>query len=82
MQLGEGRNLTGTDENGETQRLFNPREFEPWLLGWHLHFELDRKSGLIVPRSPCGEATVRTLRMNDSLRVFARKLQVEAGLIA
>jgi hypothetical protein len=69
-------------EAGRTQQLFNPRAFEPWLLGWHLHFTLDRESGMIVPRTPTGEATVRTLKMNDALRVFARKLQIVAGLIA
>jgi hypothetical protein len=42
---------------------------------------LDRESGMIVPRTPMGEATVITLRMNKSMRVFARKLQVVAGLI-
>jgi hypothetical protein len=62
-------------------RIF-PRDFEPWHLGWHLHFMLDRVSGVIVPRTPTGEATVIALRMNDSLRVFARRLQIIAGLIA
>jgi hypothetical protein len=47
------------------------------------HVEAFRQStGLILPRTPIGEATVQLLKMNDSLRVFARKLQVEAGLIA
>ena len=64
------------------QALFNPRDYEPWLLGWHLHFILDRESGLILPRTPTGEATVRTLKMNDSMRVFARKLQIRARLIS
>lgn len=59
----------------------NPRDYEPWVLGWHLHFALDRESGMIVPRTAVGEATVRTLRMNDPLRGFARKLQILAGLI-
>ncbi len=73
---------SGVDLAGSPQPLFNPRDFEPWLLGWHLHFALDRDSGLIVPRTPIGEATVATLSMNDPLRVFARKLQLRAGLIA
>jgi hypothetical protein len=72
---------TGQGFSGQSQSLFNPREYEPWLLGWHLHFALDRKSGLIVPRTPRAEATIRTLKMNDPARVFARKLQIEAGLI-
>jgi hypothetical protein len=28
-----------------------------------------------------GEATIATLKMNDSARAFARKLQIDAGLI-
>jgi hypothetical protein len=58
------------------------RQLVPSLLGWHLHFTLDHDSGLILPRDPAGEATVTALRMNDPLRVFARKLQIGAGLIA
>lgn len=80
--LAKAEHTTGEDESGRRQRLFNPRDFEPWILGWHLHFVLDRDSGLIGPRTPIGEATVRILRINDPIRVFARKLQVDAGLIA
>jgi hypothetical protein len=29
-----------------------------------------------------GEATVETLNMNEAHRVFARRLQIQAGLIA
>ena len=72
---------TGKDQSGKTQPLFNPRDYKPVLLGWHLHFILERDSGLILPRTPVGEATVRTLRINDPARVFARKLQIQAGLI-
>ncbi|MBN2291628.1 MAG: hypothetical protein JXM70_04335, partial [Pirellulales bacterium] len=61
--------------------LFNPREYEPWLLGWHLHFILDRESGRILPRTPVGEATIFTLGVNSDRRVFARRLQIRAGLI-
>src|SRR5262245_21803074 len=70
------------DDSREVQALFNPRDYEPWLLGWHLHFSLDLESGLIVPRTPVAEASVNALRMNDALRVFARKLQIIVGLIA
>ncbi len=72
----------GIDQDGLSQPLFSPRDYEPWLLGWHLHFALDHESGLIVPRTPVGEATVKTLNMNDTIRVFARKMQTQAGLIA
>src|SRR5712691_8524952 len=80
--LAKAERTTGIDQSGRTQPLFNPRDFEPWLLGWHLHFALDRESGMIVPRTPTGEATVRSLKMNHALRVFARKLQILSGLIA
>jgi hypothetical protein len=42
---------------------------------------MDRESGMIVARTPVGEATIMTLGMNEPLRVFARKLQITAGLI-
>lgn len=61
--------------------LFNPRHYDSWLLGWHLHFELDRDSGVIVARTPAGSATIETLDMNAASRVFARLLQLRAGLI-
>jgi hypothetical protein len=80
--LAKAERTTGQDDFGRTQPLFNPRDFEPWMLGWHLHFALDRESGLIVPRTPTGEATLRVLKMNNPVRVFARKLQIVAGLIA
>jgi hypothetical protein len=78
--LAKGERTTGHDHAGELQRLFSPRDYEPWLLGWHLHFALDRKTGIIVPRTATGQATVLTLQMNNAQRTFARKLQIEAGL--
>lgn len=71
--LAKADRTSGVTSDGAIQPLFNPRAFEPWLLGWHLHFAFDRKSGTIVPRTPTGEASVRTLNMNDALRVFARQ---------
>ena len=79
--LAKGKRTFGKDQRGNKQPLFNPREFKPWLLGWHLHFALERETGSIGPRTPIGEATVRALRMNEALRVFARRLQIRAGLI-
>lgn len=73
---------SGLDRGGQTQPLFNPRDYDPGLLGWHLHIVLDRTSGLIVPRTAIGQATVTTLRINEPVRIFARKLQILAGLIA
>jgi len=72
----------GEADSRRSQPLFNPRDYEPALLGWHLHFVLDRESGMISPRTPVGEATINTLGINDPLRVFAHKLQISAGLIA
>ena len=80
--LAKGDRSQGDDNNGQSQALFNPREYEPWLLGWHLHFSLEHSSGAIFPRSPIGQATANTLHLNDELRLFARKLQIAAGLIA
>src|SRR5262245_4918124 len=54
--LAKAERTSGTDKLGRVQPLFNPREIDPWLLGWLLHFTLDRGTGLIVPRTPRGEA--------------------------
>jgi hypothetical protein len=80
--LAKAEKTAGKDVAGDIQPLFNPRDFEPWLLGWHLHFTLDRESGLIAARSPSGQATILALQMNAPRRVFARRLQVQVGLIA
>jgi hypothetical protein len=45
--LAKADRTQGTNSDGALCRLFNPRDYEPWLLGWHLHFEMDRRSGLI-----------------------------------
>ena len=79
--LAKAERTTGLDREGNTQPLFNPRSYDPWLLGWHLHFVLDRQSGMILPRSVTGEATILTLNMNRRQRVFARLLQIRAGLV-
>ena len=80
--LAKSGKTAGVDSHGAVQPLFNPHNYEPWLLGWHLHFILDRRTGIIVPRSPMGDATILTLQVNAPQRVFARKLQIRAGLIA
>ena len=80
--LAKADRTIGKDRKGNIQSLFNPRDFEPWLLGWHLHFLLDHESGMIAPRTAMGEATIDTLNMNHANRVFARRLQIQAGLIA
>ena len=79
--LAKAQRTIGTDDDGVDQPLFNPREYEPWILGWHLHFSLDRRSGLILPRSGVGQATVRALDFNADNRALARLLQIRSGLL-
>ena len=79
--LAKAEQTSAADNIGQMQPLFNPRNFEPWLLGWHLHFVLDRGTGMILPRTRQAEATIRALAMNDASRLFARSLQIRAGLI-
>jgi HNH endonuclease len=79
--LSKSKRLVGADATGQVVAIYNPRDYEPASLGWHLHFEIDRNTGLIRPRSATGEATVQALNMNDPLRAYARKLQIDAGLI-
>src|SRR5258708_5521822 len=43
--LAKAERIQGEDAGGQLRALFNPREFEPWLLGWHLHFSLDLEIG-------------------------------------
>ena len=80
--LAKGGRTIGKNQEGAITRIFNPRDFEPSQLGWHLHFALHRETGVIAARSSVGEATLDILNMNSSSRVFARKLQIQAGLIS
>ena len=80
--LSKANRVLALDASGTERKLFNPRAYEPWLLGWHLHFALDRDTGGILAQTPTGEATIRALKMNDRHRAYARKLQIAAGMIA
>ena len=80
--LSKSSRITGSDDSGAVHNLFNPRAYQPPLLGWHLHFSLDYETGKIIPRTPTGIASVSALNMNAKQRTFARKLQIQAGLIA
>ena len=80
--LAKGGRVSGEDRRGHEQPLFNPRAFQSWLLGWHPHFVLARDTGLISARTPIGDATIGALKMNDANRLFARRIQIQAGLIA
>ncbi len=53
--------------------LFNPR-----LQVWEEHFALDH--GEILPKSRVGEATIKTLHLNDPERLIHRRLLMEDGL--
>ncbi|MEX2175401.1 MAG: HNH endonuclease signature motif containing protein [Pirellulaceae bacterium] len=78
----KGERIVAPDHSGQLQRLYDPRNFEPASLGWHLHFILDIITGKILPRTKTAEATVLVLDMNGDLRVGARMLQIRMGLIA
>ncbi len=52
---------------GEMTRLFNPRA-DCWADHFRLH------GPLIDPQTPIGEATVRTLRLNDTERIRERQV--------
>lgn len=80
--LAKANRIVAGDIKGNPQELFNPRKYDPWLLGWHLHFALERETGCLVALTPIGEATIRALDINSARRTFARKLQIAAGLIA
>ena len=80
--LSKAERVIAADRQGQLQRLYNPRSFEPPSLGWHLHFILDTASGFILPRTAVAEATIEALGMNDESRVFARILQIRIGLIS
>ena len=59
----------------ETERitpLFNPRQQL-----WHEHFRLE--GARIVPLSPEGRVTVFVLKLNDEMRVSARRALIAAG---
>lgn len=80
--MSKAHRTTGSDSSGRVHNLFNPRAYQPALLGWHLHFALERESGRIIARSMTGQVTIGALNMNATQRAFARKLQIQAGLMA
>src|SRR5438067_12922630 len=46
--LSKAERVTAEDDGGRVQPLYDPRSYEPALLGWHMHFVLNRQSGLIL----------------------------------
>jgi hypothetical protein len=79
--LSKADHTHGEDLQGEIQALYSPRKYEPRYLGWHLHFTLDRRTGMVKATSATGEATVWRLQMNSLTRMFARQLQIRARLL-
>src|SRR5260370_277401 len=65
--LAKAERCTGQDESGQTQPLFNPRDFEPGQLGWHLHFALDPQTGKILARTAIPDPISQTLTLNQPI---------------
>ncbi|MFK0733147.1 MAG: HNH endonuclease [Gloeotrichia echinulata GP01] len=59
---------------GEIVSLFNPRQQT-----WQEHFTWSTEGTKIIGLTACGRATVRALRLNNSLAVTVRKNWVKAG---
>jgi len=65
----------GSDpQSGEIVSLFNPRQQR-----WQEHFTWSQEGTEIIGLTACGRATVRALRLNNSLGVTVRKNWVQAG---
>lgn len=66
---------TGIDPgSGELIALFHPR-----MQQWEEHFAWDDNPARIVGLTPCGRATIETLRLNHPLLVSARTVWTHAG---
>jgi hypothetical protein len=69
----KGSDFASFDPETETVTLlFNPRRQR-----WHDHFRFE--GARIVPLSPEGRVTVFILKLNDELRIRARRALIEAG---
>ncbi len=72
----KGAKLNGIDPvTNQLVSLFNPRHQL-----WSGHFAWSQNSLHIIGLSPTGRATIKTLRMNNSLVVHSRSLWVQLGL--
>jgi len=80
--LSKSGRLHAINASGDQVPLFNPRRYEPSVLGWHIHFSLDRESGVVIGRTETGEETVQALAINSATRLYARKLQIQVGAIS
>ncbi|MGB3791011.1 MAG: HNH endonuclease [Phormidesmis sp.] len=59
---------------GKTVALFHPRRQK-----WFEHFDWSDDGTHIVGRTPCGRATVETLKLNNSFAVAVRRSWVSVG---
>src|SRR3954471_14788444 len=66
--LAKADRVAWTDASGASHPIFNPRAYEPWLLGWHLHFTLEHSTGRILGKTRIGEATIQLLNVNSPSR--------------
>ena len=57
------------------------RFFHPRVDAWHDHFESDA-SGLILPKTDIGKATVNIFAINHPDRIIERQLLWQLGLIS
>ncbi|NCO34251.1 MAG: HNH endonuclease [Armatimonadetes bacterium] len=78
--LAKGNQTEGLDSAGRRQPLYNQRLHDPSYLGWFLHFVVDLDTGVIQGATAVGEATITLLQINAPSRVYARRLQLLAGL--
>ena len=75
--LAKSDRTTGVDpESGVTVALFNPRADL-----WEAHFRWLDDRQTLLGLTPVGRATVIALNLNDELRLEARQLWFEAGLL-
>jgi hypothetical protein len=75
--LTKGDRTTSVDpETGQTVTLFDPRTGT-----WDEHFHWQDDPPVIVGVTPQGRATVVALDLNGELRLDARRLWIDAGLL-
>jgi len=70
------RTMAVDPETGQTVALFDPR-----IVAWEEHFRWLEDHQTVVGLTPEGRATVVALNLNDDMRLKARKLWFDAGLL-
>jgi HNH endonuclease len=75
--LAKSDRTTGVDpQSGRTVTLFNPR-----LQRWQVHFRWLGDRQTLMGLTPTGRATVGALDLNNEMRLEARQLWFDAGLL-